>query len=96
MSIFLLLAILMRMIYDLLTDNIYNAIFISFFSIICYRLFTYLILILTGTLTFHIEVLFLSISSSLIINIVYLFVFYYGTRFFIKKSHIRLKNNLFK
>lgn len=88
MIMFFLLAILIHLLYDLLTNNFYNTIFISLFLIICYRLFTYLILLFTGYLNFDISIFFSSIYSSLLINLIYLLLFYFGTKIISKKLHI--------
>lgn len=90
MLFFLFLAILIKMLYNILTNNFYSTIFISFFLIICYRLFTYLLLLATGYVRSDIEIFFRSIYSSLIINIIYLLLCYYGTRLVSKKYHLYL------
>lgn len=89
--IFFLLAILIHLLYDLLTNNFYNTILISLFLIICYRLFTYLILLFTGYITLHIEVFFASIYCSILVNLIYLVLFYLGTKIISKKLHIYIR-----
>lgn len=73
---FLLISVFINMIYNLITNNIYNSILISIFIIICYRLFTYLFLLLIGYVKLDIKYLFESIYSSLFINIIYIILFY--------------------
>lgn len=88
MLFFFLLSILISLLYNLLNNTMLNAFLISFFLIVCYRLFTYLVLLFTDIVTFDINVLFTSIYSSLIVNIIYLLLFYYITKIISKKCRI--------
>lgn len=87
MVLFFLAAILIKLLYNLLNNTIYNSILISVFLIICYRLFTYLCLLITESISLNVDILFSSIYSSLIINIIYIIVFYYFCIFISKKLH---------
>lgn len=87
MTLFLFASILIKLFYNLLNNTIYNSLLIGVFLIICYRLFTYLCLLITESISLNINVLFTSIYSSLIINIIYIIVFYYFCIFISKKLH---------
>lgn len=73
---FLFISIFINMLYSLITNNVYSSILISVFIIVCYRLFTYLFLLLMGYIQLDIKYLFESIYSSLIVNIIYFVLFY--------------------
>ena len=74
--IFLFLSYLIRIIFNRITYNYISVLFISIGSIIYYRIVTYLILNILNYLNFNIILLCKSIYSSIVINIIYISVFY--------------------
>ena len=74
--LFFLIAILVKMVYNLLPNNFFTLLCISFFIIIVYRLSIYLILLVTYQETISVFRLLKSISSSLLLNVGYIVLFY--------------------
>lgn len=72
MVLFLFIAYTIKMLYKFLNDRLINDIIILIISITIYRTLYYLILIISNLYKFDINILFKSIYSSLIINIIYL------------------------
>ncbi|MDD3392238.1 MAG: rod shape-determining protein MreD [Bacilli bacterium] len=87
--IYFIISYLIVMINFFISNNVLNVAFISFIVIICYRIITYLILILVGYLSYNGIFLFKSIYSSLIINIFYSMLLYMITDYYSKKYHIK-------
>ncbi len=77
LAIFLVLGLLVKYFHSIFNNNIINNIIWLIIIIIIYRLITYLILVLSGYLTFDINVLFKSIYSSLILNVIYCLIVYF-------------------
>lgn len=75
-SIFLLLGYLITKINIIITNNSFNVILISFIIIMFYRLITYLILLFIDYLEFNINILFNSITYSLLFNFIYISFIY--------------------
>lgn len=93
---FLAAGIFINLLYNLITNNIYSCILISIFIIICYRLFTYLFILLNNYVKLDIRYLFESIYSSLIINIIYVIFFYYLCYLINKKRKRRKSKRSYK
>lgn len=77
--LFLLIGYLLHYIYKILPLNISSMIILSFSSIVIYRIVGYILLCIIGNRSFSFKILFYSITSSLIINIIYmifLFLFF--------------------
>lgn len=83
---FLLLALLTKMLYNLINHTIYSTVCISIFMISLYRLGNYLVFLLIGYIDLNLKLLFRSIYSSLLLNIIYVVLFYYSVRFINKKQ----------
>lgn len=78
LALFFVLGLLIKYFYSVFTENIINNVIWLVIIIVFYRLIAYLILVLAGYLPFDIDILFKSIYSSLILNIIYcLFVYYF-------------------
>lgn len=71
------------------STNIANLCIMIPLSIIIYRIFIYLILCLSGFIVFNWDNLFLSIYSSLVINIIYGLLIYLITNYFARKYKIK-------
>lgn len=87
--VFVLAALIISKLSILLTDNYVSLYIISILSIIIFRLVTYLSIIITGNMKFDINLLFKSIYSSLIANLIYVIVLNELTKFISKKLRIR-------
>jgi len=74
--IFLLLSYLLKLIFKKIPYNYLSVLLISIFTIIYYRLIIYSILIFINYLKFDIFILLKSISSSLLLNIIYISIMY--------------------
>ena len=74
--LFFLVAILIRTIYNVAPYNMITTLLSSIFIIILYRLSIYLILVIINYEVLDINILFRSIYSSLIINLIYVLLFY--------------------
>jgi len=74
--IFLLLAYILRLIFSKIKYNYLSVLFISILSIIYYRTVTYVVLLILNYLEFNIHTLFKSIYSSILLNIIYVTIFY--------------------
>lgn len=74
--IFLMLAYILKKIFNKITYNYFSILFISIGTIIYYRVVTYLVLVVVNYLNFDIYVLLKSIYSSLILNIIHISIFY--------------------
>lgn len=74
--IFLLLAYILRLIFSKIKYNYLSVLFISILSIIYYRTVTYIVLVILNYLEFNIFTLFKSIYSSILLNIIYVSLFY--------------------
>ena len=74
--IFLLLAYILRLIFSKIKYNYLSVLFISLLSIIYYRTVTYIMLVILNYLEFNINLLFKSIYSSILLNIIYVSLFY--------------------
>lgn len=88
---FLAISFFTKQLYDLLKISVYSTVCISLFIIICYRLFIYLILLFTRCLDFNIDILYKSIYCSLLINLVYILLFYYSTKIISKRLHLYIQ-----
>lgn len=81
---FFICAYLIIMLYKILNNNFINSLIAVILTLILYRLSTYLLLILIGYNGITFKLLFRSIYSSLIINIIYSIILY----FILKKINI--------
>ncbi len=85
---FTLIAFLNFSIYQILSNFIATSIMITGLMIIIYRLVSYLLLLLIGYLKWDVTLLIHSITSSLLLNIIYFVMLYYIVRFLAKKWKI--------
>jgi rod shape-determining protein MreD len=90
--VFMVIGFIIMYINERIEHNLINVMLTALISIVSYRLITYFILILTGYLNMNISHLISSITSSLIINSIYVTGLYLVTDYYHRKYHI-LKNN---
>ena len=74
--IFLLLAYLLKYTFNKLTYNYLSVLLLSLGAIIYYRAVNFLILVVINYLSFNIGLLFKSIYCSIILNVIYISVYY--------------------
>jgi len=74
--VFLLISSLIMKLFRLFNTNILSSILIGILSIISYRILTYFILSIIGYLNFSLKNLFISIITSIPINIIYICLIY--------------------
>lgn len=77
--IFLSLAYILKKIFNKITYNYFSILFISIGTVIYYRVVTYFVLLVINYLNLNIFTLFESIYSSLVLNIIYISIFYLTT-----------------
>ncbi len=87
--LFVLLGLFICFLNQLFSNNVFSVILISVVIIFLYRVMEYGILCLSGLFAFHMERLWESIFSSLLLNLFYVSIVYLITDFFAKKYHIR-------
>lgn len=85
--LFLLIGYFIIFITKRLKDNIFNVTIISILTIIYYRTLSYLTYIISTKDIFNINILFKSIYSSIIINIIYIIICYIITSKTSKKTY---------
>ena len=85
--LFLLIGYFIIFITKRLKDNIFNVTIISILTIIYYRTLSYLTYIISTKDIFNINILFKSIYSSIIINIIYIIICYIITSKKSKKTY---------
>ena len=85
--LFLLIGYFIIFITKRLKDNIFNVTIISILTIIYYRTLSYLTYIISTKDIFNINILFKSIYSSIIINIIYIIICYIITSKISKKPY---------
>lgn len=73
----------------IISNNYLNIALISFFVIISYRIMTYFILVFTRYLEFNINDLLRSITSSLLLNIIYVILMFLITDYISNKYDIK-------
>lgn len=75
-GIFLLAGIILKVIFTLFSNNIISNILTGLLLIFIYRIISYLILVLSGYLNFSFLELLKGLYSSVVVNIIYIIVFY--------------------
>ncbi|MDD2434996.1 MAG: rod shape-determining protein MreD [Bacilli bacterium] len=86
--LFLMIAYMIKMIYQYLSNNVLNVTIISFIVVVLYRSMVYLLLISVGYLNNDFNTLVTSIYSSLLLNIVYGIILYLITNYLSYKYKI--------
>lgn len=86
--VFMIVAFSIIFISYLLSNNIYVTILLTISSIIIYRVISYLLLVISNHTSFSISILFRSIYSSLLINIIYGFLLYFLVHLYAKRHKI--------
>lgn len=86
--IFLIIGYIISVINIFITNNILNVTIMSIIIVSLYRIFTYLVLIFINYIDKDINMLINSITSSLLINIVYIIIMYIITDLISKKKGI--------
>lgn len=87
--LFLFLIYLVNRVYKVLTNNFINTFLIATITIILYRVINYLFFIVLGLISWNIGDIVECISHSLIINYVYIALFYFGLYAISKKLQIK-------
>ena len=87
--IFTLIGFFIRWLSSWMSNHAISVLFITFLTIFVYRILMYLILIVVGFLPFDLNTLVTSITSSLLLNLIYAEVLYLITDFMSKKYRIR-------
>lgn len=86
--LFLGMAFLIKKLNVWISSRPLNLIFLTVIVIIVYRIVTYFLMIVIGLTNFSFPVLAQSITSSLILNIIYVLVIYYIMEFLRTKFHL--------
>ena len=86
-SVFLLISFIISKLNRTLTESYINLIIISIVSIIIFRTITYLLIVLTGNLSFDFYYLFRGIYSSILINVIYVVILKFITSKFKRKRN---------
>jgi len=86
--IFLLLAFIIKLINDYISNNMFNVSIMSLLLVIIYRTITYFVLVIINYLTYDFHDLLVCIYSSLILNVFYAILLYLITDFVSKKYKI--------
>lgn len=87
--IFTFIGFFIRWLNSWMSNHAISVLFITFLTIFVYRILMYLILIVVGFLPFDLNTLVTSITSSLLLNLIYAEVLYLITDFMSKKYRIR-------
>ena len=87
--VFLAIAFLIIKIDKIISNNLINSILIGCITIFLYRIIIYLIYIIIGKFNFNINILLSSITSSLILNIIYIILSYVILNLISKKLNIK-------
>ncbi len=87
--IFTLIGFFIRWLNSWMSNHAISVLFITFLTIFVYRILMYLILIVVGFLPFDLNTIVTSITSSLLLNLIYSEVLYLITDFMSKKYRIR-------
>lgn len=86
--VFVLLGLFIKKINTYISSNIVNNVFKGLIIIIIYRLITYILLLFIGYIEVNFNLFIKSITSSLILNIIYLILINIVTNYISKKKHI--------
>ena len=87
--IFLLIGLFIRWLNFSMSNHAISVLFMTFLTILVYRILMYLILIVVGFLPFNFQTLVISVTSSLFLNLFYAEILYLCTDFISKKYKIR-------
>lgn len=89
--LFLFISYIITKLSIVLADNYINSIIILMICIILFRVITYILIVMTGNMSFNIHVLFKGIYSSFLANIIYIILLLLITNFIDFKFHIKKK-----
>ena len=87
--IFLIIGFFIIWLNSWLSNHSISVLFMSFITIIVYRILMYSILVIVGFIPFNLNVLFTSIYSSIILNLIYADVLYLICDYVSKKYNIK-------
>lgn len=87
--LFLVLSFIISKLYILINDSNIGLVFITILSVTIFRTVLYLSIFLTGNIKFNFDILFKSIYSSLILNIIYVIVLSTTVYLLNKKYHFK-------
>lgn len=87
--IFLIVSIVIAKLSVLLADNYLSIMIITLISIILFRTISYVLIVVSGNIKFSFDILFKSIYSSLVLNIIYVILLNIIVSFTSKKLGIR-------
>lgn len=79
--LFLLIAFLITKISSVLNNNYINLVFLTIICIVLFRSITYLLIVITGNISFNAGIWFKGIYSSIILNIIYALILRLFTNF---------------
>lgn len=91
-GIFLLCALIIKIIFNSFSYNLMNVILISLLIIIFYRTLNYFVFVLADYIKFSFYSLLQGIYSSIILNMIYIIIFYYLGLFFSNKYKLERFN----
>lgn len=87
-GIFLLCALIIKIVFNSFSYNLMNVIWVSLLIIIFYRALNYFAFVLADYINFSLYSLLRGIYSSIAINLLYIIIFYYLSLFFSNKYKI--------
>lgn len=87
--IFIIIGIVIKILYNILSDNVFVTNIISYVGIIIYHLLSFIILIITGYGNYSIILLFNIIIHSIIMTIIYTSISYFIIKFLYKKFDVK-------
>lgn len=87
--IFIIIGIVIKILYNILSDNVFVTNIISYVGIIIYHLLSFIILIITGYGDYSIILLFNIIIHSIIMTIIYTSISYFIIKFLYKKFDVK-------
>ena len=93
--IFVILGVVIKHANKLFSSNFINISLVTAVTIIIYRIITYLILCIINYLSFDIKDLFFSLTSCLLLNMIYSIILYMIIEFIYQRSH-RVKLGKFR
>lgn len=89
LGLFILLGLCVKLIFNIFSNNLLSNALTSIVIIILYRMSTYFILIIGGYLDYSFLKLLESIYSSIIVNLIYIIIFYLVINFISNKFRIK-------
>lgn len=76
-GIFLFISLIIYLVFKRINYNLLSIIITSLFLIVIYRIITYFLYLLYSNISFDLIIMFKGVYSSIIINIIYIFIMYF-------------------